>query len=229
MEINTMITLILTFIGVLFLGAFKAYERINNPGNPDTWDKAKFGTFAVVVALIMLIEYVTSGVINFPADEVINAAVVFATPIAGLFGLALTAITAGRLVKNDVVVPIVNSVTSGTGKVETSTGWSMGYTVTPTYKFGKSPLTVEFAIYATQPQPDHAGIVTVDIDWADGSHQLVPLVKGEATVSHTFSFVKNDKYSGHTFFPVFRFNGNDGSVTMFNVDGKGVEIWVESL
>jgi len=226
-----MITLILTFIGVLILGAFKAYERINNPGNAETWDKAKFGTFVVVVALIMVVEYVASGAVNFPADEVINAALVFVNPIAGLFGIAITAITAGRLVKNDVVIPIVASVKSGASAktVTTETGFSLGYTVTPTYKFGKSPLPVTFEIYATQPQPDHPGIVSVDIDWADGSKQLVPIVQGAATVQHTFVFVKTDKYTGHTFYPIFAFNGSDGSKTMFNVDGKGVEIWVESL
>jgi hypothetical protein len=182
----------------------------------------------------MLIVYFTTGVIQFPSEVIIQLGISMSTAIFALFGLAYSTIMAGSLVKRDVVIPIVASIKeSAAAKASISasaseTNW-LSTKITPTYKYGRSPLTVLFNIYSTQPQPDHPGVVSVDIDWSDGGKQLVPVIKGEASVSHTFTFVKNDKYTGHTFYPVFTVNGNDGSQMVMNVDGKSVEIWVESL
>lgn len=227
------ITLFLTFIGVLVIGAFKAYERINAPGSSETWDKSKFGIFVVVVAGIMLIMYATDGGISFPADDIIQVGISMTAPIFALFGLAYTTIVAGKIVKNDVVVPIVASVKTSAAKKsagELPSGdinW-LAMMVTPTYRYGVSPLHVDFKLYGTQPTSEHPGIASVTIDWTDGVVQTAQMVNGEATTDHTFTFVKNDKYTGHTFYPIFTINGSDGSKKMFNVDGKGVEIWVQS-
>lgn len=222
---------VFTLIGVFIIGAIKAYERVNAPGSVETWDKTKFGLFVIVAIVIMGLEYVVTGNTEFPADELITSGIAMITPIMALFGLTYTTIVAGKLVKNDVVVPVVASIKAGAGvkALSSAGGFAMGYTVTPTYTEGKSPLPVTFKIYATQVQPDHPGVTSVDIDWGDSSSQNVPLKAGYAEVGHIFTFVKTDKYTGHTFYPVFIFNGSDGSRNYFNVEGKGVEIWVQSL
>jgi len=225
----TTVTLVFTFIGVLVIGAAKYYER-KIEGSTEPWNNAKFGLFVLVAAGVMLFEYIYVGNMQFPADEVIGSILTLATPIASLFGLTYTIILGGKYVKNGVVIPVIANIQSGAAPKPTGTpaAFAMGYTVTPTYKEGKSPLPVPFKIYATQPQPDHPGVVSVDIDWADGFTQNVPLINGEATVSHIFAFITTPKYTGHTFYPIFTFIGNDGSRTVFNLDGRGVEIWVQA-
>jgi hypothetical protein len=237
----SVITIALTFMGVLAIGAAKAYQRITNPGAPENWDPKKFGIFVLVVGGVMLVGYSVSGAVEFPSDELIQVGWNLVTPVAAIFGFAYTTILGGSLVKRDVIVPIVASVKSEAAEKAVKTAvaavpttsptgaFQMGFTVTPTYKEGTSPLPIQFKIYATQPAADHPGVTSVDIDWGDESGQNVPMSNGYATIGHIFSFVKTDKYTGHTFYPVFTFNGNDGSKTMFNVDGKGVEIWVKGL
>jgi hypothetical protein len=91
-----------------------------------------------------------------------------------------------------------------------------------------SPATIAFALDATQPAADHSGYVSCDIDWNDGTFQLVPLVKGHADVDHTFKFVPIAHYTGMTFNPVFTFNENTGEKMVVNGEGRTVEIGVES-
>ena len=233
----TTFTVLFTFIGVLVIGAFKAYERITNPGSPETWDRAKFGLFVVVVGVIMLLEYLSSGVMSFPTDDIIQIGITMTTPIFGLFGLAYSTIVAGKLIKRDVIVPIVASVKAeaaskptGTPLPASETNW-LAISVTPTYQAGKGIVPVKFNIYGTQPQPDHPGISSIDIDFADGSAIQTVVLKGDqATADHIFTFVKTQEYTGHTFYPIFKCNGSDGSTYLFNAgDRKSVEIYVESL
>jgi len=237
MEFNTVLTLAFTFIGVLVIGALKAYERITAPNSVETWDKAKFGTFVVVAGVIMLIEYFSSGIMAFPTDAIIQTGVTIVTPIASLFGLTYAALIGGSLVKRDVIVPIVASVKSEASPKPTGTPLSAGETnwlaisVTPTYQAGKGIVPVKFNIYGTQPQPDHPGIASIDIDFADGSAIQTVVLKGDhTTADHIFTFVKTPEYTGHTFYPIFKCNGSDGSTYLFNAgDRKSVEIYVESL
>jgi len=222
-------TLIFTFLGVLVIGAVKAYERISG-SNPESWDNAKFGMFFVVTIIVMGIEYGATGSAAFPADDLIVAFMAVLNPIFALFGTVYTTMIAGRFVKDKVIVPTVAAVSNGISVAKTPevVGWSQGFTVTPTYKEGKSPMPVTLKIYATQVNPDHSGVTDVDIDWADGTFTNVPLKQGYGEVSHTYTFVADAHYTGHTFFPIFQFNGSDGTKTMFNVEGKGVEIWVQA-
>jgi hypothetical protein len=227
---NPMIAIIFTFIGVLVIGYAKWYERKTSPGSTETWDDKKFGLFFVVAAGVMIFEYYATGTIAFPGEDTINSFIQLLNPIFAIFGTAYTVLIAGKLAKNNVVVPVVAGIQAGAAakNAETiETNW-LALSVTPTYKFGVSPFEVAFNLYGTQPTPDHAGINSVDIDWGDGQKQLVPMVKGGAEVKHTFTFVKNDKYTGHTFYPVFVANGNDGSSKTYNIEGKMVEIWVQS-
>jgi len=235
----TTFTILFTFVGTLIIGAFKAYERITNPGSPETWDKGKFGLFVVVVGGIMILEYLSSGVMSFPTDEIIQIGITMTTPIFGLFGLAYSTIIAGKLVKRDVIVPIVASIKSEsapkpvtlTGTLSASeTNW-LAISVTPTYKAGKGVLPVTFNIYGTQPQPDHPGIASIDIDFADDSQIQTVMLKGDyATADHIYTFVKTPEYTGHTFYPIFKCNGSDGSTYLFNAgERKSVEIYVEAL
>jgi len=237
MDFNTALALIFTFVGVLVIGALKAYERITAPNSVETWDRAKFGTFVVVAGAIMIIEYLASGIMSFPTDTIIQTGITIVTPIASLFGLTYAALIGGNLVKRDVIVPIVASVKSEAAPKPTGTPLSSGDTnwlaisVTPTYKAGKGTLPVTFNMYGTQPQPDHPGIASIDIDFTDGSPIQTVMLKGDyATADHIYSFTKTSEYTGHTFYPIFRCNGSDGSTYLFNAgERKPVEIYVESL
>jgi len=237
MDFNTVLTISFTFIGVLVIGALKAYERITAPNSVETWDKAKFGTFVVVAGVIMLIEYFSSGIMAFPTDAIIQTGVTIVTPIASLFGLTYAALIGGSLVKRDVIVPIVASVKSEAKPVTIATPLSasdtnwLAISVTPTYKAGKGILPVTFNIYGTQPQPDHPGIASINIDFGDDSQIQTVMLKGDhTTADHIYTFVKTPEYTGHTFYPIFKCNGSDGSTYLFNAgDRKSVEIYVEAL
>jgi len=233
---NPGVAIIFTFIGVLVIGYAKFYERKTSPGSAEVWDNAKFGMFFVVAAAVMIFEYAYTGGMQFPSDEMINSLLILLTPIFGIFGTAYTTIIAGRLVKNNVVVPVVASIKAdASAKVvststPTETNW-LAVSVTPTYQAGKGIVPVKFQIYGTQVQPDHPGIVSIDIDFSDGSPvQTVKMVQDHATAEHIFTFVKTPEYTGKTFYPIFKCNGSDGSTYLFNAgERKSVEIYVESL
>lgn len=243
MDFNTVLALTFTFVGVLVIGALKAYERITAPNSVETWDKAKFGTFVVVAGAIMIIEYFSSGIMAFPTDSVIQVGMVIFTPIASLFGLTYAALIGGNLIKRDVLVPIASSIsgkptTDATPKpVSPMVDLGGGCDVSPSIGgksfrliYGlRSPVTVQFDLEGIQPTPEHYGYTSVDIDWDDGTVQNVPLVKGKATIGHVFIFEKTSKYTGKTFNPVFTFNENTGQKFVVNGgEGRSIEIGVEA-
>jgi hypothetical protein len=243
MDFNTVLALTFTFVGVLVIGALKAYERITAPNSVETWDRAKFGTFVVVAGTIMLIEYFSSGLMAFPTDAIIQTGVTIVTPIASLFGLTYTALIGGSLVKRDVLAPIASSISGKPTTVATPKPTSPmvdlegGCDVSPSIG-GKvfrliyglpSPVSVQFDLEGIQPTIDHYGYTSVDIDWDDGTVQSVPLVKGKATIGHVFIFEKTSKYTGKTFNPVFTFNENTGQKFVINGgEGRTIEIGVEA-
>ena len=241
MDFNTVMMLAFTFFGTLAIGAVKAYERVTAPNSVETWDKAKFGIFTAVAGAIMLIEYLSSGIMAFPTDAIINTGVVIVTPIASLFGLTYAAIMGGSLIKRDVIVPVLSKNTPVTAAKPVQGNPTNlpdgGCTVSPSIG-GKSfqliyglpsPSTVDFDFFATQPTTDHSGYTSVDVDWDDGTVQKIPLSMGKARVSHVFVFDgKGTKYTGKTFNPIFTFNENTGEKFVLNANGTMVEIGVEA-
>ena len=232
---NPMIAIIFTFIGVLVIGYAKWYERKTAPGSTEVWDDKKFGMFFVVAAAVMVFEYFYTGAMAFPGEETVNSFMMLLNPIFAIFGTAYTTIIAGRLVKNTVVIPTVVSIkegaaTTGTPLPASEVNW-LAISVTPTYQAGKGFTPVKFNIYGTQPDPDHPGIASIDVDFGDGAPgQTIKMVQDHATVDHIYTFTKTPEYTGKTFYPIFKCNGSDGSTYLFNAgDRKSVEIWVESL
>lgn len=219
-------TLVLTFIGVLVIGAAKYYER-KVSGSTEPWSDAKFGMFFVVAAGVMIVEYVYTGNMVFPADTIVESLMTFLNPIFLIFGAAYSAIIAGKVAKETLIKPTIASLKPA---APASSGiWTYGgYSVTPAYKEGKSPLTVDFNIYSTVVTSDHPGVTSVEVDWADGTNQTVIPVNGVGKAQHTFTFAATPKYTGHTFFPIFVYVWSDGHRETFNLDGRGVEIWVQA-
>ena len=235
---NPMIAIIFTFIGVLVIGYAKWYERKTAPGSTEVWDDKKFGMFFIVAAAVMIFEYFYTGTMAFPGEETINSFMILLNPIFAIFGTAYTTIIAGRLIKNNVVVPAIASVKAESTVYPTVPGQVVNWLalhVTPNYLAGKGVLPVTFHIYGTQAQPDHPGIASIEIDFTDGSPVQTVILKGDsAKIDHVFTYVKSpeSKYTGHTFYPIFKINGSDGSTSLWNAEEYGrrpVEIYVESL
>ena len=195
----------------------------------ESFSAEKFALTYGYVALLAIVAYLGTGTIPAVADIISKLGEAVPDPTTVFTAASALVIFLYQQGKK-ALSPAIPTPPTETPPVVTpgGTGFEMGYTVTPTYTEGKSPLPVAFKIYATQPQPDHPGITSVDIDWSDGQNQNVGLTSGAAEVGHIFAFTATPKYTGHTFFPVFCFNGSDGSKTYFNVDGKGVEIWVQA-
>ncbi len=99
----------------------------------------------------------------------------------------------------------------------------LSFKVTPTFPAGVSPFTQLFKFYATQPQPDHPGVVSVDVDWDDGKPiQNVPMKDGYAEVSHIFEYSQGySAYFAKVFRPVFTVIGSDGSRKSYNLTTDG--------
>lgn len=231
MEPITMITLIVTFVGALAIGYAKFYERKISSG--ETWSDQKFGMFFLVALALMAMTYFLSGGTSFPEEETLNAVYMLIEPIAALFGLTVATITGGRILKQKVVAPVVAPAAPVTTEpvgifpvdgceVTPSIGGKIAHL---TYEH-KSPLTVDFALEGTQPTSDHQGYTSAIIDWDDGTSQPVTLINGKATVTHTFNFIKTEKYTGKTFNPVFTFLRNDGQKFVVNGDRRSIDIGV---
>lgn len=103
-----------------------------------------------------------------------------------------------------------------------SVDW-LSFKMTPSFPAGVSPFTQLFKFYATQPQPDHPGVASVDVDWDDGTPvQNVPMKDGYAEVSHTFVYVQGTSpYYAKQFSPVFTAVGSDGSKKRYNLTTDG--------
>jgi len=246
MEMTT-ITLILVFAGTLTIGVAKAYERMTGT-TPESWDKAKFGIFVFVVGGIMLLQYMTSKELNFPGDTIIAAVMTLVEPIAALFGMAYVTILSGKFLKKDVVEPVVASIvkpdvcTPAPGTITITKPAQQvnlpdgGCEVTPSLNgktfhliYGlQSPVTIQFAIEATQVTADHSGYERVLVDWDDGTTQEIVLMQGKAKAEHTFRYIRDNKYTGKTFNPVFTFVENTGEKFVVNGDGRSIEIGVET-
>lgn len=211
----TVLSVAATIVVVGIIGTMKFFER-KYGNNPEAWDNNKFLTFLGIAVIVIAIEYYFGSAIQFPAEELINQA-------AAVFGLATALLAGGRIVKRGVV-PAVTGTAPVTGT------WSAGFTATPVFTEGKSPCTVTFHLVSGAPAADHPGTVAFEIDWMDGTPvQRVPAVNGFAQVSHTFTYVQGgSQYTGHSFYPEFTTVSSDGSRQSFNVEGKMVEVEVQS-
>jgi hypothetical protein len=72
---------------------------------------------------------------------------------------------------------------------------SLGVMVTPVRQEGVSPFKVQFQIRSSELAKKFT------IDFGDGTGDDGDLVKGQATVEHTYSFIKTGKYNGTTYLP----------------------------
>jgi hypothetical protein len=100
----------------------------------------------------------------------------------------------------------------------------LGFTVLPAYLEGVSPYPAKFKIICSLLVTDYV------VDFQDGSPVAAGKLYREGeymvqTFEHLYNYVKDGKYSGHTFFPTIQITGSDGvggQVTnVFNTAEKG--------
>jgi len=109
--------------------------------------------------------------------------------------------------------------------------WSApGFTVMPPFNKIKSGETVNLQVYVGMNK-DKKTYPALQVLWGDGTAlQVVPVVNGLATASHSYTYVKGAaKYSGRSFYPTFIVIENDGTVTNFNTVRKCCEVEVQSI
>lgn len=114
-----------------------------------------------------------------------------------------------------------NVVSSQSGTFE------LGFTVLPAFNEGQSPYVAKLAISASPQWGEHE-VKTVTIDWDDGKCETFPLSQGSAFVTHTYVYVAERQYTGHTFYPKFTLQSIDGITKVLNTEktGRCCSIWV---
>jgi hypothetical protein len=240
-DMQLTITALLLISGVLYVSLMYIYRRLSAG---ESFDPQKYALTFGYVALMAVGAYIVAGVI--PDFNQIYIEVSQGIPdSAGVLTL-LTTVLIGviqQLFKR-TAQPQAKAVARPTAQVAQGTVVSNpvnlpdgGCSVTPSINgknfqliYGlKSPVTVVFDFFATQPTSDHSGYTSVDVDWDDGTVQNIPLSFGKAKVEHKFIFDgKGTKYTGKTFNPIFTFNETTGEKFILNQDGIMVEIGVEA-
>lgn len=216
------IALLVTVVVLAIIGVMKFFERKYGT-NPEAWDKNKFLMFIGVGIVVMLVEYYYSGVINefVPSEELL-------TLVTSAFTFGYVLITGGKLTKNYIASGgVATPVTTATPIVNPA--WSIGFTATPVFSVIKSGQSVTFHLFVGH-DANLVDVPNVAIDWMDGSPiQVVKMIDNFAQVTHTFNYSQgSSQYTGHSFYPEFTLMAADGSTAVFNVEGKMLEVEVQS-
>lgn len=226
-----MIQIALTIVGVAIIGGMKYYQR-KYGNDPEAWDTNKFLMFIGVAMVIMAGEYLYGNEIAFPAEDVI-------VPAMALFGTAYTVITAGKLGKNvaiktNLISPATVSISQPVSTPSYG-GWTPGFTVMPAFSKGVSPYIAKlFVSGGNLPETEATGKrCGLRIDWMDGSPVqdfVLDSVTGMANVEHVYKYEKGaSKYTGHSFYPIFKMVMPDGTFKEFNTtDKRACEVEVQS-
>jgi hypothetical protein len=208
-------TIILTFIGVLVIGAAKYYER-KYGNNPEAWDNQKFGIFVIVAGIIMVLEYSYTAAVSFPADEILDPLLQLMTPIFTLFGATYSAIVGGKLVKSTIIAP----ATTIAAAIAPEDIDAFGFKILPSFLEGKSPFLAVAQVTCSQT------VSGMTVDWKDGSaiQAFTFTPDGEyytASIGHQYTFTGDGKYTGHTFYPEITLIGKNGKKQTFNTELSG--------
>jgi hypothetical protein len=231
MEANQSIMYLILLAGLIYETSMFVYRKAKNG---EVFDLKKYALTYGYVALLAVSAYMVTGLL--PEVSTVIAQLGESIPDFNVVFTLLTSVILGvfqKYIKGGAAANYTPTAQQPTTQTNLPSG---GCNVNPSIG-GKvfhliygltSPVTVSFALDATQPTTDHSGYTSVDINWDDGSTQNVPLVKGHADAEHTYTFKKTDKYTGKTFNPVFTFNESTGEKFVINGDGRSVEIGVES-
>ena len=108
--------------------------------------------------------------------------------------------------------------------------WSPGFTVSPSFQRGLSPMIA--TLYITGGMDAAGKRVSVHVDWKDNSPvEIVTLdaATGKATISHTHRYQQGtNQYTGRSFYPEFTIVSSDGTRQKFNTENKCCEIEVQT-
>lgn len=221
-------------IGTLFLlGLYGAFEFAKQTWGPDpkTWSYTKYFQIFAAAVLVSVIMYLSTGVLGAATIEQITSALaLLGGSVATILGYKTVknVATNGTIVNPEAIKPAATAAVEQAQEVATVAkvagvvDW-LSFSMTPTFPKGISPFTQAFKFYATRPQPDHPGVVSVDVDWGDGTPlQNVPMKDGYAEVSHTFEYSQGySAYFAKVFRPVFMVIGSDDSRKSYNLTTDG--------
>ena len=215
--------------GILFVTGMYFFRKITAG---EQFDLKRYGETLGYVTLLAVGAYVATGII--PDFTAILAKLEAGLPESST--IMTLAVTTGLAIYNKIIkltgAPTEPTATTdpldqaeAIATVPTVVGvqdW-LSFKMTPSFPSGISPFAQLFKFYATQPQPDHPGVASVDVDWDDGTPvQNVPMKEGYAEVSHTFVYVQGTSpYYAKQFSPVFTAVGSDGSKKRYNLTTDG--------
>lgn len=228
----------------LYVAGMYLYRKTQS-GETFVWEKA-LPTMGIG-ALVAVFLYLVSGAI--PSFDSVLAGIEGILPGGNVSMTALMAVVFGiiqQLLKGggnagststpSTPVPTTTGTTAPTvpttpSTTPTPTVWNPGFTVTPTFQRGVSPLPVTLQV---QGGMDAGGKRSaLQIDWMDGSPAqdcVLDTETGQATVSHTYNYnASGTKYDAHSFYPEFTLIGSDGAKVSFNTTGKNCEIECQSV
>lgn len=117
MELSlNIITVAFTLIGVAVIGVMKYYERLYG-SDPEAWSREKLGQLVIAALIVMLIGYVSTGLVEFPSESTLTMFAELVTLIMTVFGSAYALLTGSKLavkslsgVKTVAAIPTTTAV-----------------------------------------------------------------------------------------------------------------------
>jgi len=224
----------------LFAGGMFVYRKMT-AGEPFSWEK--FLPTMGIGALASVVLYLAAGALpgldqiftqietmmpgGAPSVTVIISAllVVLNTVMKGTTAVATTPTP-------PTSIPAPVTVSAPTVVPGASSGWQPDFSVTPTNQRIQSGTIAVFNLDTGAGDQGVHRCKQVNIDWMDGSPiQEVPIAKGYAQVTHTYSYVAGTShYDAHAFFPEFTVvDSFDGAKKSFNTDGRACTVECVSL
>jgi len=233
------IALIVLAGGLIYETVMYLYRKWQNTG--EKFSIQQYAQTFGYVALLAVAAYVTTGVIpdvnsiiSQLGNNLPDSSAIFTVISAIILGVGHQSLKSSSAKTTETATPAPVSTTTTTtipGTNPVVSAWSPGFTVTPCFQKGDSPLPITLQV---QGGMDAAGKrSTLQIDWMDGAPAedvALDAATGKAAVSHAYTYTQGaSKYTGHSFYPEFTLIGSDGSKKSFNVDGKCCEIEVQSV
>jgi len=241
MDVQTLIMPIVVIAFGLFAGGMFVYRKMT-AGETFSWEK--FLPTMGIGALASFVLYLAAGAL--PSFDAVLAQIELMTPggapsitviLSALLVVWNTYMKGSGATTTTTSTPAAQATTTEQATAllpataQPVTAWQPGFTVTPTFQRGVSPLPVTLQV---QGGMDSAGKRTaLQVDWMDGSPAedfVLDPTTGQKGISHTFLYnAAGTKYDAHSFYPEFTLIGSDGAKVSFNVDGKGCEIECQSI
>ena len=232
MDTQLMISLVILGGAFIFSLVGYVYRKVQSESG-ETFDWDKFARTLGYGVLLALAAYISTGTV--PELTTIFTQIEAGIPESqALITLGATVIFG--LINQYILKPKTTATATAAAAItapKEEEKWSVGFTVTPAFNAGLSPFAANLQAVVGM-NSDAKTRATLQVDWQDGSPVETAKVEektGIAPLSHTYTYVKGDsKYTGKSFYPLFRVVQADGTVQEFNTatTGRCCEIEVQS-